>query len=240
MFVLPNADMGKFFLDIHSGIGPLWYLPSCILATFCSILLIKKFKDRMQLAIAISILISLLAEMIGRSVILPFGIDNGLTLTSFFVFGYWLRGKDFFNAVKLKHFQVVATFVVFVGLGFVFKKIGIQSFASRIYPAFPISYILTAAMLLGYLVLARELYRKFGHFKSLVGPIASVGKHTLAIMCVHTIEFEFLVDRVRLTQLTNIAQLDYLLYGIASCMIYTIAAVFIDILSQRHDSNFKQ
>lgn len=222
-----NPDMDRSLIQLDVGIGPIWFLPAMIVASFIGFVLIKYLNDYPIWMFGMSLFISIGGGgVLGKIILLPFDIDNGIELVIFFVIGYLLR----YQANGIFTSDYIGFVLFFIGESMA-QLIGIQSYASRIYPKFPLCVAVSIATTYGFFILAKHSYRIAPKNAKKIAWL--IGKNSMTVLFVHTLEFEYLLDSWASWQICSISIVDQLLHGCISCIINILILVsFIKIKSE--------
>jgi fucose 4-O-acetylase-like acetyltransferase len=233
-----NGNMERALVSLDTGIGPIWFLPAMIFTSFMAYILIKNLREHSIILMGSGLFVSIVGGVIGKRVLLPFGIDNGSALVLFFIMGY-LFNQNLKKGVASSYIG----FIIFVCGEVATQFIGIQSFASRIYPKFPVCFAVSLVTTVGFFVWIKSSYwlmidgRKKINSRGVVVRweklVEFIGKNSLMALFFHTLEFEYLLDLWTEVQICNVAILNQLLHGCISCVInFLILIVYVKAKEQ--------
>ena len=215
------------YFNVVYGIGPMWYLLAYIIASIISSQLIR-INDSTK-SFLLSCVLCLIGVMISRMLILPYQIDNGLVLTVFICFGYCVKQKDLLN---LKISWGISLLMLVVGLG-VSYLIGCQSYASRVYPLFPTTIILSMLMCFVILKLCKDFYSD----NYITNYFRWIGRNSMKILAIHTVEYTFLLPIINSVSIVGERHIDSVIHSGFSLLINSLALFIVLYLSRMRKSN---
>lgn len=199
-----------------TGIGPVWFLWASFFAC-CLVRLLLKTKPYIR--IPVIFLAFLYGYLTSRSVFLPFSIQPGLCCALFVYVGY-LIGKEKDHIIKLgKETRIICLIVmsvIWIAFMVNFKDfwVVICNFGNVPSDIF--------ASICGTMVVLAISYFIDRYLKIISKFLSAVGKNSLLVLCVHTLEFNLFPNRV----LPNIPFLDFR----GQIIVMVILEIIIDIV----------
>lgn len=137
--------------------------------------------------------------------------------------------------MKEKYNSVLCGMALFVCGETLAQLIGIQSFASRIYPKLPVCFVTSIITAVGFFILVKRGYEIVAARIAKV-VIKFIGKNSMVALFIHTIEFEFLLDYWVPFQISSITIMDQLLHGCISCFVnFLILCVYVKAKNKIED-----
>lgn len=236
VFLGLNKSSGYY--EVNKGIGPLWFCWAYFWSVLIFSLLINYSKNKINLIIACSLL-CITGVCISSVDILPWQLDNAMVVLIYLLFGYLM---NYFNISKKCNLKTIF-YIIFFVVGLLGQQlIGMQSYASRIYPIFPICIILSSFICLSIVHFCECWEDKHFNKKTIFMKIlVFAGKNSLFLMCLHTIEYFCFMESLRNIKITGVEIIDTLLHGVISCIINVfIVSIYIKIKNKKRIKCYDQ
>lgn len=179
VLLIPN---GKDQVNELPGVYMLWFL---LVLFFIKIIYdLVSFITKKRYMFIISLILSIIGVLLGnKRIYLPFLIDISFSLFIFFNLGQILKKRKLKYNLK----NLFLSFTIWIIGMLIFFKFSIERFdvAIRTYPLFPFSYLIAifGSFFLSYLGMVIEKIRYLDKVLSFVG------KNSLWLLCIHSIEF---------------------------------------------------
>jgi hypothetical protein len=209
------------YYSIVSGIGPMWYLPAIFFASFFEILIIRFVNS--FFSISVSLIVCVIGALVSKIFFLPFQLDNALVLSVFVIVGYFFKKYRLFD-LKIKIQYVVL--ILFIGLT-VSYMMGGQSYASRVYPLFPLCVFVSIVLVYAIMWLIKNYCKE----SILTKYLKWLGRHSLEILTTHTIEYMFIMPLWNNINIFSEKHIDSVVRGgvslaLNSILIYLILRIY--------------
>ena len=211
------------YYKVVYGIGPMWHLLAFVIASIVSSLLIRN--NGFSKALMLSCVFCIVGVLISKIFILPLQIDNGLVLSVFICFGYWIKQK---GLLELKTNWQISIAVLIAGLAASYL-IGCQSYASRVYPKFPLGILLSMLLCFAILGLCKKYYRDIFITKYL----RWMGRNTMKILAFHTVEYSFILPLIHSVSIVGERHIDSVIHAGVSLFLNTLLLVIITYIPKR-------
>lgn len=148
-----------------------------------------------------------------------------MTLVIFFIVGYLIKRQY----TRFTNYSTVFYLVLFVLGEMIAQMVGIQSFASRLYPKIPICFIVSLAITVAFFLIVKIAYKQirgtiFDHL------ICFVGRNSLLTLALHTMEFEYILEMWSEIKMFSNIYLDQFVHGIFSIGVNCLLLVILTMI----------
>ena len=162
--------------------GPIWFLLALVIANLIFNQLLHFFEGKKLLLAAL--LVSCLGWLLGYVVILPWNINQGMVATLYVALGYYVKKTRLFTSEIPLKYKLLVLVSLFVNIVMICLKME-YDMSSNDYGAGIITIVIEG-------ILSIALIYAFLLMNSLRGRISnlirSIGRGSLYVLCVHTIE----------------------------------------------------
>ena len=208
------------YYTVEQGIGPAWYYLAWIIASLVFRCSLRVCKDNKELLALVTFIVSAIGVFISKAIHiqLPWQIDNGLVAVIFLTSGF-LYKKYADNIYRVKAASKAILFILCIAG---FQLIGIQSYASRVYPLYPLCIILSVGSALPIV----DYFRSHRNIRIL----EYIGKNSTFVLGVHIIEYFTIMNKWNSVPITSVVDLDAFIHGLTSVLInISITIVYYQI-----------
>lgn len=163
------------------SIGPVWFL----LALFWATLLLEAYKRLHCSPIITSIIVGVCSIVSFRYFFLPWSIQEGMVASVFMTLGYIYRPKE----NRIKNQKALRIGIYGFAILYIICCLHLDKHIDMVkceYPFGVIDILGTTMCVITVLLISDMLSSKYYHY----GALDIVGKHTMLILCIHTIEFK--------------------------------------------------
>lgn len=207
------------------SIGPVWFL----LALFWATLLLEVYKRLHCSPIITSIIVGVCSIISFRYFFLPWSIQEGMVASVFMTLGYIYRPKE----NRIKNQKALRIGIYGFTILYIVCCLHLNKHIDMVkceYPFGVIDILGTTMCVITVLLISDMLVSsKCYHYSTL----DIVGKHTMLILCIHTIEFNIFPWYIIL-KIFNILELDSW-FGPTQALIRIIGAILIAKMAERID-----
>jgi hypothetical protein len=164
------------------SIGPIWFLIALLNATLIMSIVMKVKLEKYRTIIVLGLVV--LGYVASRMIYLPFCIFQSLMVSGYIYFGYIIREKDLLNKKINKIIYILMSiYLIFI------MFFGYVAISENIYRLGLLDIL--ATYIAAFLFL--KIYHRFDNVRTKITALISrVGKYSLWILCIHTLEYMIL------------------------------------------------
>lgn len=175
--------------NIFISVGAVWFL-GCLFCARILFHIVMTRKKNIWVVIMFSVMTALAGEMISKLIYFPYSFDVAMVAQLFIMCGYYYHQyEDKADRFFGKNITFLLLAVIAMMFGFLEHRLatGYFNLAGRSYPFHLLSVLFNAVISIALLQLCKK-FCLWNRFTGIVRRIAYIGRNSLLVLCVHSIE----------------------------------------------------
>lgn len=207
------------YYTVEQGVGPAWFYCAYVVSSIVFAVILHHCSCK-RWALAISaILISAIGYTISRYIELPWQIDNAFVVVFFLMVGYLCKQYRKETYGRTDGHMVFSILTLLISLA-AFQVIGIQSYASREYPFYPLCLILSCGTSIPLLIIFKRYFSFSKH-------LSFIGQHTVLLLGIHLIEYFTIMEWWDQYRICGNMVADSFIHGTVSMLLNVICLIIL-------------
>lgn len=167
-----------------AGLGMLWFLFAMFLGRAIYDLIQWKLSRRIQVFTCIAL--GIMGVAIGQALPLPMSLDCALAVQPFFLLGSFIKKR--LDSISIRTLVMSALlWIALLCVSYALIRWEAIDTACRVYPLFPLCYLLAAAGTVMMCALCK-LLQNYSQYIYIYMPICGLGRYSLWLLCIHYLD----------------------------------------------------